>query len=111
VSLSIASADEEEKTEARNYPVKLSDATGWKPRSVLNCTGALKYTEYDFFKRWMLKRIVAAEGGPTDTKHDYELTNWTEVKRFVDDFTQSLAAPTSAAGASVRCLAGSFACC
>ena len=34
VSLSIASADEEVKTEARNYPVQLSDA-GWEPRSVL----------------------------------------------------------------------------
>jgi menaquinone-dependent protoporphyrinogen oxidase len=61
VSLSIASADEEEKTEARNYPVQLSDETGWKPGSVLHCAGALKYTQYDFFKRWMLKAIAAAE--------------------------------------------------
>jgi menaquinone-dependent protoporphyrinogen oxidase len=99
VSLSIASADEEEKTEARSYPVKLSDETGWKPRSVLHCAGALKYTEYDFFKRWMLKRIAAAEGGSTDAKHDYELTNWIEVKHFVDDFTQELAALTSDDGA------------
>ena len=56
----------------------------------LHCAGALKYTQYDFFKRWMLKRIAAAEGGPIDTKHDYELTNWTEIKCFVDDFSQGL---------------------
>lgn len=99
VSLSIASADGEEKTEARNYPVKLSDESGWRPRSVLNCAGALKYTEYDFFKRWMLKRIVAAEGGPTDAKRDYELTNWIDVKRFTDDFTHELTSANSAEGA------------
>ena len=91
VSLSIASADEDEKTEARSYPLRLFDETGWRPQSVLNCAGALKYTEYDFFKRWMLKRIAAAEGGPTDTKHDFELTDWSELKRFVDDFSQALA--------------------
>lgn len=98
VSLAIASTDEEEKTEARNYPVQLSDETGWKPRSVLHCAGALKYTQYDFFKRWMLKRIAAAEGGPVDTKHDYEITNWAEVKCFVDDFLQGLPQERDAAG-------------
>lgn len=90
VSLSIASTDEAEKAEARNYPVTLSEQTGWKPNSVLNCAGALKYSEYDFFKRWMLKRIAAAEGGPIDARKDYELTNWTDVKRFVDDFLNEL---------------------
>jgi menaquinone-dependent protoporphyrinogen oxidase len=99
VSLSIASADEEEMSEARNYPVKLSNETGWQPRSVLNCAGALKYTEYDFFKRWMLKRIAASEGGPTDAKHDYEFTNWIEVKRFVDDFTHEFITRDSVAEA------------
>lgn len=98
VSLSIASADDEEKAEARNYPLTLTAETGWKPQSVLNCAGALKYTEYDFFKRWMLKRIAAAEGGPIDTKHDYELTNWTDVKRFVDDFLQGLPQECDTAG-------------
>lgn len=91
VSLSIASAYDDEKTEARNYPSQLSDETGWRPRSVLHCAGALKYTQYDFFKRWMLKRIAASEDGPIDTKHDFELTNWTEVKNFVDDFSQGIA--------------------
>ncbi|MBB3146846.1 menaquinone-dependent protoporphyrinogen oxidase [Phyllobacterium trifolii] len=98
VSLSIASADEEEKTEARDYPVRLADETGWKPRFVLHCAGALKYTEYDFFKRWMLKRIASAEGGPIDTKHDHELTNWTEIKRFVDDILRALVKERNLAG-------------
>ncbi|MEP7453427.1 flavodoxin domain-containing protein [Phyllobacterium sp. SB3] len=91
VSLSIASTDEAEKAEARNYAVDLSEETGWKPEFVLNCAGALKYSEYDFFKQWMLKRIVATESGPVDPKRDYELTNWTEVKRFVDNFIDELA--------------------
>ncbi len=90
VSLSIASTDEAEKAEARAYPVTLCEQTGWKPKTVLHCAGALKYSEYDFFKRWMLKRIAAAENGPIDARQDYELTNWTEVKRFVDDFINDI---------------------
>lgn len=90
VTLSIASTDEAEKAEARNYPVTLCEQTGWKPKTILHCAGALKYSEYDFFKRWMLKRIATTESGPIDTKKDYELTNWTEVKRFVDDFIDTL---------------------
>lgn len=92
VSLAIASTDDAEKAEARNYSVTLSEETGWNPQCVLHCAGALKYSEYDFFKRWMLKRIAASESGPIDAKHDYELTNWTEVKRFVDDFIDELSA-------------------
>ena len=90
VSLAIASTDDAEKAEARSYSVNLSEETGWNPQSVLHCAGALKYSEYDFFKRWMLKRISAAENGPIDPRHDYELTNWTEVKHFVDDFIDEL---------------------
>ncbi|MBA8880984.1 flavodoxin domain-containing protein [Phyllobacterium myrsinacearum] len=90
VSLSIASADVDEQQEARSYPGGISEETGWSPSAILNCAGALKYSEYDYFKKWMLKRIAATEGGPIDTSRDYELTNWTEVKSFIDTFVGSI---------------------
>ena len=49
-----------------------------------HAAGALKYLEYDFFKRWMLRRIARKEGGPVDTSKDYELTDWAALDRFVE---------------------------
>lgn len=96
VSLSIASADLGEQREAKSYPEEFSKETGWLPSATLNCAGALKYSEYDYFKKWMLKRIAAVEGGPVDTRQDYELTNWTAVKSFIDSFVQAVSSKETA---------------
>jgi menaquinone-dependent protoporphyrinogen oxidase len=49
--------------------------------------GALRYTKYNFFVRWMMKRIVAAAGGDTDTSRDYEYTDWQDLRAFADRFS------------------------
>lgn len=85
VSLAIASGTEEERKEAESYPLALTDRTGWKPDLLHHAAGALKYVEYDFFKRWIMKRIAAKEGGPVDTSRDYVLTDW----NLLEDFTRS----------------------
>jgi menaquinone-dependent protoporphyrinogen oxidase len=46
----------------------------------------LKYTQYDFFKRLIMKMISKREGRTTDTSQDYEYTDWNAVKKFVNDF-------------------------
>ena len=38
--------------------------TGWRPTVIKDVAGALLYTRYDIFKRWMMKRIVARRAGP-----------------------------------------------
>ncbi len=86
VSLAIASNNAEERQEAEEIASELLQSTGWEPRTVHHCAGALKYTEYDFFKRWMMKRINSKEGGPTDTSKDYEMTDWSELEGFVTQF-------------------------
>ncbi len=86
VSLFIRSEIEEEREEARHYPDALVAETGWTPRMTLNAAGALRYTEYDFFKRWMAKRLAEREGAPTDVKHDHEFTDWAQLERFTTDF-------------------------
>jgi menaquinone-dependent protoporphyrinogen oxidase len=60
--------------------------TDYRPRFVASLAGALEYTQYGFFKRCVLQGISAASGGPTDTSRDFDLTNWTEVARFVQAF-------------------------
>lgn len=86
VSLAIASENAEERREVENVTSELLQSTGWKPRAIHHCAGALKFTEYDFFKRWMMKRITSKEGGPKDTSQDYEMTDWSELDGFVKQF-------------------------
>lgn len=89
VSLAIASDNEEEKAEAETYPDKLIAKTGWQPSDFHHAAGALKYVEYDFFKRWIMRRIAKAEGIPVDTSKDHELTDWASLKQFARDFTKA----------------------
>lgn len=62
------------------------DETDLRPRFVASFAGALKYTQYGFFKRCVLQGISAAAGGPTDTTRDFDLTDWTAVLRFAEAF-------------------------
>ena len=57
----------------------------WKPKRIEVVAGALKYTQYDFFKRFLMKQIVNSKGGSTDTEHDQEYTDWEQVKRFCNE--------------------------
>jgi menaquinone-dependent protoporphyrinogen oxidase len=86
VSLSIASEDGHERDEALDYPEKLVKQTGWNAEYNLNVAGALKYLEYDFFKKWMMRRLADAEGGPVDTSKDHEFTDWDALTEFIDKF-------------------------
>ena len=100
VTLSIASDDPDERAEAARFPAALAAETGWEPRLVHNAAGALRYTEYDFFKRWMLKRIAGKHNAPTDTSNDYELTDWAALEAFAVDFIELCGAVPSSEAAS-----------
>jgi menaquinone-dependent protoporphyrinogen oxidase len=69
------------------------DKTGWRPKHVKPVAGALLYTRYGMLKRLVMKHIVRAEGGPTDTSRDYEFTDWEALDRFVDELVAELSAP------------------
>jgi menaquinone-dependent protoporphyrinogen oxidase len=86
VTLLIRSEFEEEQDEARHYPDGLIAQTGWTPGMVHHAAGALRYSEYDFFKRWIIRRIATKEKAPTDVSRDHELTDWAALGRFVEDF-------------------------
>ena len=92
VSLGITSDNEAEREEARAYPRKLERKTGWKAKVEHHAAGALKYAEYDFFKRWVMRRISEKEGRPLDTSRDYEFTDWAALNAFVDSFVCGLRA-------------------
>ena len=60
--------------------------TGVAARYIASFAGMIHYTKYGWFKRWMMKRICASAGGPTDTTKDHELTDWPQVAAFAQAF-------------------------
>lgn len=91
VSLSITSQFEQERVEAMAYPYSLSEATGWSPTMRHDTAGALKFQDYDYFKRLAMRRISAHAGGPVDTSKDYELTDWQALAGFITEYLQEAA--------------------
>lgn len=56
--------------------------TGWQPARIASFAGALRYSRYNPFIKFMMRLIVGAAGGETDPSHDYEYTDWAAVERF-----------------------------
>ena len=63
-------------------------AAGWRPAVTTTVAGALLYTRYNPFIRWVMKRIVRKAGGDTDTSRDHEYTDWAALRTFAEDFGQ-----------------------
>lgn len=72
-------------------------ATGWRPSMTKPVAGALRYTRYNIFMRWMMKRIVAKGGGDTDTSRDYEYTDWNDLRAFAEQFLGRVVAQSRSA--------------
>lgn len=96
VTLSIASPFEEERHEAEAYSYKLCEATSWAPSARHNAAGALKFSEYNYFKRLLMKRISAHHQGPTDTSRDQEFTDWSALHAFASKFLADAAVDANA---------------
>jgi len=86
VSLSMAGQDIEARAEAKKLADEFLADTGLKPGMVRLIAGALMYTQYDFFKRYMMRMIAKQAGGSTDTSRDTEYTDWDDIGRLVDEY-------------------------
>ena len=84
--LAVASGTVEAQEEADAILHTFLQNTGWAPTDTMEVAGALKYTQYDFFKRLALQMIAKRSGGSTDTSCDHEYTDWTALARFLSDF-------------------------
>ena len=68
---------------------KFVDETGWRPDMVGIFGGALRYTQYGFVKRHLMKKISKDKGSADlDTSRDYEYTDWNDVRHFAEEFLQ-----------------------
>lgn len=91
VSLHAASPDAEDEEEVRAYVDAFCAETGWLPRAVCYAAGALRFTEYDFFKRLAARGIAKDRGISPSKDGDIELTDWRALTTFIDDFLRDQA--------------------
>ena len=90
VSLAAASRNPAGVDAAWSIATKFVHGAKWHPRHLACFAGKLAYTQYGFFTRWMMRRISAREGGPTDTSRDYVMTDWSAVRAFAREVASDL---------------------
>ncbi len=89
VSLSALGDDVEDQEDLADCVRHFTEQTGWAPGELIHVAGALRYTKYNYLKRWVMKRIAKERGLPTQTD-DYEYTDWTALEVFATRFAASL---------------------
>ena len=82
VCLAVASDIEEEHLEAQSIMDDFLTATKWRPDHTIQMAGALRYTQYNYLKRFIMRMIAKKEGADTDDTKDHEYTDWDAVKQF-----------------------------
>jgi len=86
VCLGILEQRAEAQREVREIMDRFLADAGWHPAVRLPVAGALPYTRYSWWKKWVMKRIVARAGGDTDTTRDFEYTDWDALGAFAREF-------------------------
>lgn len=86
VSLAAALDDMDHRIEAQKHVNEFADECGLKPVTTRCIGGALKYTQYDYFKRLLMRMIARQQQQDTDMSKDHEYTKWNDVEAFVDEF-------------------------
>jgi menaquinone-dependent protoporphyrinogen oxidase len=99
VSLSICSAIARDVEAARTIARAFPERVGWRPSRVVCLGGRLAYTKYGWLTRFVMRRIAAKAGGPTDTSRDHELTNWADVDAMARELAVQLRSGAVAATA------------
>jgi len=92
VCMAINSKRPGSREQAIRYGTEFLTQSGWRPRLNATFAGAVKYTQYDFITRFIMKMISKREGGSTDTTHDHEYTDWDSVAHFAEEIHAALGA-------------------
>jgi menaquinone-dependent protoporphyrinogen oxidase len=90
VSLSAAGTDPDDWDGLRRCLAAFETDTGWTPGRVEHVAGAFKFSEYDFFRAWAMRRIADMKGEAVEPGKDREYTDWAGLGRTLDDWATGL---------------------
>ena len=79
VSLSAAGDDAEDWAGLRKCLAEFEADTGWTPAQVEHVAGAFRFSEYDFFRAWAMRRIADQKGEVVEAGKDKEYTDWVKL--------------------------------
>lgn len=100
VSLSAVSSDAEEAESLQTITENFKAYTGWTNAEIHHVGGAIRFQEYDFFRRWLMRAIAWEKSLKVTPGQDMELTNWSALGATVDALRARFAAgQVSPAGA------------
>jgi menaquinone-dependent protoporphyrinogen oxidase len=91
VSLSAIIDDEDHHRDTQKCIDAFVRETGWTPGQSIPVAGAIKYSQYDFFKKSLMRMIARKNGYDTSTGQDYEYTDWSRLHQAIDEFLSKLA--------------------
>jgi menaquinone-dependent protoporphyrinogen oxidase len=86
VSLSAAGDNPEDWAGLMRCLTRFERETGWTAQAVHHAAGAIRYSRYGPLKRFVIRRIAASRGLATVTTRDYDLTDYSALRRFLLDF-------------------------
>jgi len=85
VCLRAAQHDAKSQQIVQGYRDALFAQTAWKPDVAASFAGAIKYREYNFMVRQLMKRIAKEAGLSTDTSQNHVYTDWDAVTAFAKE--------------------------
>lgn len=92
VSLAAAGHDAEDWRGLETILADFQEATGWTPGEVAQVAGAYMPSQYDVFRKFVMRRIVAARDPEADLDWDREYTDWPALDALVDGWLARIAA-------------------
>lgn len=90
VSLSAVAGEHGDEESTERCAHKFLDETGWAARDVHHAAGALRFTRYDFFKKWIMRQIAKSHGYGASGE-DIEFTDWRALDAFVEGLVSAKA--------------------
>lgn len=100
VSLSAAGKDAEDWAGLAKCVAEFEAETGWTPGRVEHVAGAFRFSEYDFFRTWAMRRIADQKGETVEAGKDKEYTDWSALGGVLDSWVAGLAPRIKAGAAS-----------
>lgn len=90
VSLAAAGHDAEDWKGLNKIREEFIEATDWNPSHIEQVAGAYRPSEYDIFRRFIMRRIIASKDPEADLDADLEYTDWDTLMRNIDDWLAKL---------------------
>jgi len=88
VSLSAAGVNPHDWEGLEQCLARFLHETMWRPNAIHHAAGAIRYSQYDFFKRLAIDFIARQHGQATVKSQDYDFTNYPALKTFVLEFVR-----------------------